>query len=47
MPAKPSSPQATQKQGKREGLLTHLDNVYRLAVKELRSIRADYMVLIL
>ena len=36
-----------KKQGNRAGLLTHLQNVYRLGVKELRSIRADYMVLIL
>ena len=42
-----SSPQATQKQGKRSRLLTHLFNIYRLAWKELRSIRADPMMLIL
>jgi ABC-2 type transport system permease protein len=42
-----SSPQAIQKQGKRSGLLTHLFNIYRLAWKELRSIRADPLMLIL
>jgi ABC-2 type transport system permease protein len=42
-----SSAQATQKQGKREGLLTHLVNIYRLSIKELRSIRADPMMLVL
>jgi len=41
------SPRATQKQGKRSGLLTHLVNIYRLAWKELRSIRADPIMLIL
>jgi ABC-2 type transport system permease protein len=34
-------------QGKSEGLLIHLVNVFRLAVKELRSIRADPMMLVL
>ncbi len=38
---------AAQEHGRREGLLTHLVNVYRLAVKELRSIRADPMMLLL
>jgi len=33
--------------GREKGLLTHLDNIYRLIVKELRSIRADPMVLVL
>jgi len=33
--------------GREKGLLTHLDNIYRLMVKELRSIRADPMVLVL
>src|SRR5262249_44982454 len=42
-----ASPQATQKLGKRSGLLTHLFNIYRLAWKELRSLRADPMMLIL
>jgi ABC-2 type transport system permease protein len=47
MPTQPSSPQAAQQQGRKEGLLIHLANVYRLAVKELRSIRADPMMLVL
>jgi hypothetical protein len=34
-------PEAAQKQDKEEGLLTHIVNVYRLIIKELRSIRAD------
>lgn len=42
---KPPSPEAMQ--ARKGGLLTHLENVYYLTVKELRSIRADYMVLIL
>src|SRR5215813_1799741 len=42
-----SGARATQKQGNRPGLLTHLVNVYRLALKELRSIRADPMMLLL
>ena len=44
---KPSSPKAAQKQALKQGLLTHLENVYYLTIKELRSIRADYMLLIL
>ena len=47
MATETSSPQAVQKQGRRSGLLTHLFNIYRLAWKELRSIRADPMMLIL
>ena len=47
MATETSSPQATQKLGKRSGLLTHLFNIYRLIWKELRSIRADPMMLIL
>jgi ABC-2 type transport system permease protein len=47
MATETSSPQAIQKQGRRSGLLTHLFNIYRLAWKELRSIRADPMMLIL
>jgi ABC-2 type transport system permease protein len=43
----PSGAQVVQKLRKREGLLTHLVNVYRLALKELRSIRADPMMLVL
>jgi ABC-2 type transport system permease protein len=47
MPPETSGPQAAQMHGRRVGLLTHLVNVYRLVVKELRSIRADPMMLIL
>jgi hypothetical protein len=37
------------KQDKRQGLLTHLVNIYRLSmmIKELKSIRADPMMLVL
>ena len=44
---KPSSPTAAQKQPLKQGLLTHLKNVYYLSIKELRSIRADYILLVL
>jgi len=44
---KPSSPKEAQKQALKQGLLTHLENVYYLTIKELRSIRADYLLLIL
>jgi len=47
MTTETASPQASQKLGKRSGLLTHLFNIYRLIWKELRSIRADPMMLIL
>jgi ABC-2 type transport system permease protein len=47
MPPATSSPGAAQEHGRRARLLTHLVNVYRLAVKELRSIRADPMMLVL
>src|SRR5215471_16774238 len=43
----PTQPHAAENLGKQEGLLTRLTNIYRLTVKELRSIRADPMVLIL
>jgi len=43
----PSSPQAVQKLTLKKGLLTRFENIYYLTVKELRSIRADYVVLIL
>jgi ABC-2 type transport system permease protein len=46
MPPATSSPHAAQAHG-REGLLAHLLNVYHLVVKELRSIRADPIMLIL
>ena len=44
---KPSSPEAVQKLGLKKGLLTHLENIYYLTIKELRSIRADYILLVL
>ena len=47
MVVKPSSPKAVQKPVLKKGLLTQLENIYYLTIKELRSIRADYMVLIL
>jgi ABC-2 type transport system permease protein len=47
MPNQPITPQAVPMGGREKGLLTHLDNIYRLIVKELRSIRADPMVLVL
>jgi ABC-2 type transport system permease protein len=47
MPHATPSPGAAQEHGRRAGLITHLVNVYRLAVKELRSIRADPMMLVL
>src|SRR5262249_44424066 len=47
MASETSSPQATQKHWKRSGVLGHLFNIYRLIWKELRSIRADPMMLIL
>ena len=46
MPPATSSPHTAQAHG-REGLLAHLLNVYHLVVKELRSIRADPIMLIL
>ena len=47
MVVKTSSPKAVQKLVLKKGLLAQLENVYYLTIKELRSIRADYMVLIL
>ena len=47
MPAETSAPRAGHTRRRGEGLLTHLVNVYRLVVKELRSIRADPTMLIL
>jgi ABC-2 type transport system permease protein len=44
---KPSSPKAVQKLALKKGLLTHLENIYYLTIKELRSIRADYILLVL
>src|SRR5262245_55385870 len=39
--------QAARKQEVNEGLLTHIVNIYRLVIKELRSILADPMMLVL
>jgi ABC-2 type transport system permease protein len=47
MPTESFGTHAAEMQARREGLLIHLVNVYRLVVKELRSIRADPMMLIL
>jgi len=47
MANQPSVPRAAQKQEKSDGLLTHVVNIYRLVIKELRSIRADPMMLVL
>jgi ABC-2 type transport system permease protein len=47
MVVQPSNPKAVQKLALKKGLLTRVENVYYLAIKELRSIRADYVVLIL
>src|SRR6516162_6657621 len=48
MPAALASSQTAQLHGKCEtGLLTHVVNIFRLILKELRSIRADPMMLVL
>jgi ABC-2 type transport system permease protein len=47
MTPKTSNPQAAQKQKKSAGLLTHVANIFYLTIKELRSIRADPMMLVL
>src|SRR6476659_4241748 len=47
MVVKTSSPKAVQKLALKKGLLAQLENIYYLTIKEWRSIRADYMVLIL
>ena len=44
---KPASPEPAQKLALKDGLLTHLENIYYLTIKELRSIRADYILLVL
>ena len=44
---KPSTPKAVQKLILKKGLLTRLENIYHLTIKELRSIRADYILLVL
>src|SRR6476659_4418462 len=47
MASESSNAPSAQKQDKKQGLLTHIVNVYRLIIKELRSIRADPMMLAL
>jgi ABC-2 type transport system permease protein len=47
MSKKPSSAQAVPKLALKKGLLTHLENIWYLTIKELRSIRADYILLVL
>ena len=47
MPDEPSSRKAAQKPVLKQGLLARLANIYYLTIKELRGIRADYMILIL
>ena len=44
---KPPGPKQAQKEIRKQGLLTHLKNIYHLSIKELRSIRADYIILVL
>jgi ABC-2 type transport system permease protein len=47
MSAAPDRAHAAPAQGKTPGLRAHIQNVYRLVIKELRSIRADPMMLVL
>ena len=42
-----SSPKAVQKLALKKGLLTHLENIFYLTIKELRSIRADHIMLVM
>jgi ABC-2 type transport system permease protein len=42
-----SSPKAVPKLALKKGLLTRLENIFYLTIKELRSIRADYILLVL
>src|SRR5215469_15959846 len=44
---KSSDSKAAQKLVIKRGLLTDLANIFHLTIKELRSIRGDYMILIL
>ena len=44
---RPPGPKPAQKEVRKQGLLTHLKNIYHLSIKELRSIRADYIILVL
>jgi ABC-2 type transport system permease protein len=47
MSAAPNSAQAAPVRGKTPGLRAHIQNIYRLVIKEFRSIRADPMMLVL
>ena len=47
MPAATSSAHAAPAPARTTGLLVHIQNIYRLVIKELRSIRSDPMMLIL
>ena len=47
MSAAPHGARAVRVQGKTPGLRAHIQNVYRLVIKELRSIHADPMMLVL
>src|SRR5262245_66047718 len=47
MPAAAPDAHAAPAQGRAAGLLVHIQNIYRLVIKELRSIRADPMMLVL
>jgi ABC-2 type transport system permease protein len=47
MSAASPNARAASAQGKTPGLRAHIQNVYRLVIKELRSIRADPMMLVL
>jgi ABC-2 type transport system permease protein len=47
MSAASQSAQAAPAQRNAPGLRTHIQNIYRLVIKELRSIRADPMMLVL
>ena len=47
MSTAPHGAQAALAQGNAPGLRAHIQNIYRLVIKELRSIRADPMMLVL
>src|SRR5215471_10299765 len=47
MTTETSHPQRAHAQEKSDGLFTHIINILRLTIKELRSIRADPMMLVL
>jgi ABC-2 type transport system permease protein len=47
MPPAASGTRAAPAHGRTAGLLAHVQNIYRLVIKELRSIRSDPMMLIL